>query len=146
MCNHYLLSKLQAHRVKYSRHNKPINLIDVIAEKLDIALNDPTIPTDRMKRVREVKQMLESYKVVLSTIIKNKENIVRKKEFNAKNDGSYNNNKESWTYKNEKNTEEGNWRTLKPDPNPNTLVFSRGFHKQVSNNGMEIKTRFIPKK
>lgn len=147
------------HSMKFSNSNKPFNIIDVLSDKLNTALKDSTLPADHMKRVIEVSQMLEPYKQYVLYLMKKKEYIFRSsfqknvyannKQCNDRNIDS----KESWNYKNPKqNTtvlkskEEGNWRTLKPDSNPNPNIFSRGYHKQISNNGLEIRSRLNSQK
>lgn len=141
------------HKMKFSNSSKPFNLIDVLSDKLNTALKDSTLPADHMKRVIKVLQILEPYKQYVSCLMKEKEYIFRNsfekniyaknKQFNDKNIDS----KESWCYKNRKpNTaiiknKEENWRTLKPDSSSNPNIFSRGYNKQISNNGLEIRSR-----
>lgn len=83
-------------------------------------------------------KILESYKLYVSSVMKNKEHIFGNKVTdNTKTKTvSYNTDrerKESWTHNNnykqvvnhEQNKEEGNWRTLKPDSTPKTTIFMR---------------------
>lgn len=147
------------HKMKFSNSSEPFNLIDILSNKLNTALKDSTLPADHMKRVVKVLQILGPYKEYVSCLMKEKEYIfkngfekniyAKNKQFNDKNIDI----KELWNYKNRKqNTtvikskEEGSWRTLKPDSNPNPNIFSRGYHKQISNNGLEIRSRLNSQK
>jgi len=114
----------------------PVNLLDVLSDKLSLALKNKTLSTDDQKRVVEVVKILESYTLYASNLMKNKEHIFGNKVTEDSKAGNvpYNENgrKESWTYNNYKqdanfvkNKEEGNWRTLKPDSIPKTTVFMR---------------------
>lgn len=106
-------------------------------------------------------QIFEPYTQYVLKLMKDKEHIFGdnfKKINKTKNNPSVKNNneeKESWTHKNYKydnnitnvkTKDEVNWRTLKPDPNPKAHVFSRGYQKHTSDNGMEIRTRLNFKK
>jgi len=119
-------------------------LLDVLSEKLSVALNtNTTLSTDDQKRVTEVMKILESYKLHVSSLMKNKEHIFGNRiTGNTKvKTVSYNNDrgrKESWNHNNYKqvgyhvqNKEEGNWRTLKPDSTPKTTVFMRNNPTQM---------------
>lgn len=74
-----------------------------------------------------------------------------KKDSCTKNNTQFSNKseeKESWTQKPHKQDnacvkvrEVQNWRTLKPDSNPNPNIFSN-HQKDGKNNGMKIKSRF----
>lgn len=112
------------------------------------------LSADHIYRIKEIKQMLESYQLYVSKLMKDKQHIFGngvKNEFK----GKYNKNnerKEVWNYKNNKsnkpfikNTDEGNWRTLKPDRNPNPYIFSRSNQKQVSSSDIEVKSHFDSK-
>lgn len=136
-----------------------VNLIDCLTNRLNSALNDSILSTDHKKRITEIKQLLEPYTQYVLNLMKDKEHIFGsnfKKNSKTNNNTCLKNNyeqKESWSQKhrnhdmtNVKNKDEGNWRTLKPDPNPKQHVFSRGYQKQISDNGMEIRTRFNFKK
>lgn len=127
----------------------------MLSEKLDAASKDPTLLLDHKKRVDEVIHILEPYKLYAMNLMMDKKHIFGnnfKKDFNAKNyvkNNTDNGYEKSWTNKNPKynmnslkRKEEGNWRTLKPDPISNPSIFSQGYQKQTSNNGMEIKSRF----
>lgn len=132
-----------------------VNLIDCLTNRLNSALNDLTLSTDHKKRIMEVKQLLEPYTQYVLNLMKDKEHIFGsnfKKISKTNNDPFFKNNneqKDTWIKKgniiSEKNKDEGNWRTLKPDPNPKQHVFSRGYQKQISDNGMEIRSRFNSK-
>lgn len=88
-------------------------------------------------------KILESFKLHVSSLMKNKEHIFGNKVTdNTKvKTVSYNNDrghKESWTHNNYKqvvnpvqNTDEGNWRTLKPDSTPKTTIFMRNNPTQM---------------
>lgn len=85
-------------------------------------------------------EMLESYKLYVSNLMKKKEHIFGNKVINNTKGGkartaSYSDDrerKESWTHNNYKqvvnpvkNKDEDNWRTLKPDSTPKTTIFMR---------------------
>jgi len=118
-------------------------LLDVLTEKLSIASRNTTLSTDDQKRVTEVMKMLESYKLYVSSLMKNKEHIFGNKvKDNTKTRSvSYSTDKgckESWTHNNYKqvvnpvkNKDEGNWRTLKPDSTPKTTIFMRNNPTQI---------------
>lgn len=91
-------------------------------------------------------KMLESYKLYVSSLMKNKEHIFGNKVTDNAKGGkartvSYSNDrerKESWTHNNYKqvvnpvkNKDESNWRTLKPDSTPNTTIFMRNNPSQI---------------
>jgi len=85
--------------------------------------------------------MLKAYELHVSDLIKDKQHIFgnNAKKCNVKNDVSHyknNEHKDVQNYKNHKpdktyvkNTDEANWRTLKPDPTVNARIFSRNFQK-----------------
>lgn len=131
-----------------------MNLINLLSERLDAALKDSTLSADHKKRVIEVSQLLEQYKIFVNNLMQDKKHIFGndfKKDSYGKSYKQYNNNteeKESWTQKtnrqyktNTKVKEEQNWRTLKPDSNPNPNIFSNQ-QKDGKNSGMKIKSRF----
>lgn len=141
--------------MKFScRSSKPFNLIDLLWEKLNAALKDSELSVGHAKKVTEVLQMLESYNQFVSCVMKENEHIFGsdfKKDVPAKNNKPFsrnNDSKELWRYKNPKentirvkSNDEGNWRSLKPDSTVNPNIFSRGYHRQISNSGVEIKSR-----
>lgn len=134
--------------------SKPFNLIYLLSSKLNAALYDPTLSAEHMHRVKEVFNILEPYKQFVSNLMQEKKhifgNVTRNNSYVKNNKPHYDNeSKAPWVSKNPKQenpkTEE-NWRTLKPDQNPNPNIFSRGFQKQVSDSGMEIKSRLNSQK
>ncbi|XP_060877932.1 uncharacterized protein LOC132950465 [Metopolophium dirhodum] len=137
---------IQTHRTKFSNYTIEVNLLNVISEKLSVALRNTTLSTDDQKRVTEVMKMLESYNLYVSSLMKNKEHIFGNKVTDNTTAGkartvSYSNDrgrKESWTHNNYKqvvnpvkNKDEGNWRTLKPDSTPKTTIFMRNNSTQI---------------
>jgi len=118
-------------------------MLDVLSEKLSIALKNTTLSTDDHKKIIEVMKILESYKLYVSSLMKNKEHIFGNKvtDNTKARTVSYNidrKRKESWTNNNYKqiinpvqNKEEGNWRTLKPDSTPKTTIFMRNNPNQI---------------
>lgn len=128
-----------------------VNLLDVMSEKLSSALKDPTLSTDDQKQVTKVVKILESYKLSVSSLMKNKgyifENNSKVKTLPM---NTNNGRKESWARKNYKqdmnsvqNKEESNWRTLKPDSTPKKSIFMRNnTYNQTQikkNHGMEFE-------
>jgi hypothetical protein len=131
-----------------------MNLIDLLSERLDAALKDSKLPADHKKRVVEVLQIFEPYKMFVSNLMQDKSHLFGnnfKKDSSSKSNRQFNQNsreKESWKQKShtQNNTyvkinEKQNWRTLKPDSNPNPHVFSNQ-QKDIKNNGVKIKSRF----
>lgn len=118
-------------------------MLDVLSEKLPIALRNTTLSTDDQIRVAELIKMLESYKLYVSNLMKNKEHIFGNKitDNTKTRTVSYSNDrvrKESWIDNNSKqvlnpvkNKDEGNWRTLKPDSTPKTTIFMRNNSTQL---------------
>lgn len=118
-------------------------MLDVLSEKLLIALRNTTLSTDDQIRVAELIKMLESYKLYVSNLMKNKEHIFGNKitDNTKTRTVSYSNDrvrKESWIDNNSKqvlnpvkNKDEGNWRTLKPDSTPKTTIFMRNNSTQL---------------
>jgi len=118
-------------------------LLDVLSEKLSIALKNTTLSTDEQNKIVEVMKILESYKLYVSSLMKNKEHIFGNKvtDNTKAKTVTYNidkERKESWTHKNYKqnvnsvqNKEECNWRTLKPDSTPKTTIFMRNNPTQI---------------
>lgn len=149
------LNVFQVHKIKFSsRSSKPFNLIEVLWEKLNVALKDSELSADHAKKVTEVLKMLESYNQFVYCVMKKNEHIFGnyfKKDVPAKNNKPFsrnNDSKEPWRYKNPKedtirvkSNDEENWRSLKPDSAVNPNIFSRGYHRQISNSGLEIKSR-----
>lgn len=130
----------------------------MLTKKLNEALNDPILSDDNIKKVKDIMQMLESYKLYATNLMNEKQHIFGdniKKEFQTKNEESCNKNderKELWNYKSPKPsrtyikpTDEENWRTLKPNPNQNSQVFFRGYQKQTSTNSLEARSPFNSK-
>jgi hypothetical protein len=121
-------------------------LLDVLSEKLSLALKNTTLSTDDQKKITEVMNILEPYKLYVSNLMKNKEHIFGDKFTNDSKVktvqyGNETERKDSWTrnshnnYKQAvnsvKNKEEGNWRTLKPDSTPKTTIFMRNNQTQI---------------
>uniref|UniRef100_A0A2S2PXU8 Uncharacterized protein n=1 Tax=Sipha flava TaxID=143950 RepID=A0A2S2PXU8_9HEMI len=145
---------LQTHRLKFYPKHKSMNLIDLLSERLDAALKDSKLPADHKKRVVEVLQIFEPFKMFVSNLMQDKSHLFGnnfKKDSSSKSNRQFNQNsreKESWKQKShtQNNTyvkinEKQNWRTLKPDSNPNPHVFSNQ-QKDIKNNGVKIKSRF----
>lgn len=134
------------------------NMLDIISSKLNSAVKDQTLPTDYVHRVADILNTLESYKSYVSNLMKQEPEIFGnnfRKNSTSKYDKPSNSNdqKELWMKNTKqsinivKNKDEGNWRTLKPDPNTSSNVFSRGFQKSnYSNNNMEGQSWFNSKK
>ncbi|XP_025203134.1 uncharacterized protein LOC112600180 [Melanaphis sacchari] len=134
---------LLTHRAKFNNYTKEVNLLDVLSKELSLALRNTTLSTDDQKKVTEVMNILEPYKLYVSNLMKNKGHIFENKVANDSKVKTtrYNNEterKESWTHNNYKQTvnsvknkEEGNWRTLKPDSTLKTTVFMRNNHTQM---------------
>lgn len=140
--------------MKFYPQHKSVNLIDLLSERLDAALEDSTLPADDKKRVIEVLQIFEPYKIFVSNLMQDKSHLFGnnfKKDSYSKSNRQFNQNskeKESWKQKTntQNNTsvkikEKQNWRTLKPDSAPNPHIFSSQ-QKDGKNNGTKIKSRF----
>lgn len=132
------------------------NMLDVLSEKLNSAVKDQTLPTDYVKKIAYMLNTLESYKSYVSNLMRQEPDIFGNnfiKDSTAKFDKPFYNNTDQWlknTKKNisiVKNKDEGNWRTLKPDPHASSNVFSRGFQKAIyHNSNMESQSWFNSKK
>lgn len=146
--------------MKFHSNHKVLNILDLLSEKLNSAVNNQTLPTDYVKRVTDILKKLESFKSYVSNLMKQEPNIFGnnfKKNFTTKYDKPFNNNndkKELWLKNAKQNMrivknkdEDNNWRTLKPDPNANSHIFSRGSQKPISyNNNTESQSWFNSKK
>ncbi|XP_026813262.1 uncharacterized protein LOC113553894 [Rhopalosiphum maidis] len=137
---------LMTHRTKFSNYNQEVNLLDVLSEKLSLALKNTTLSTDDKIKITEVMNILEPYKLYVSNLMKNKQHIFGDKFTNGSKVKTvqYSNEtgrKDSWTHNSHnnykltvnsvKNKEEGNWRTLKPDSTPKTTIFMRNNQTQI---------------
>lgn len=121
-----------------------------MSEKLEGAINDPTLSTDYKNRVIEVTQIVEQFQNYVSILNENKDygfGKNYKKDSCAKNDKPFNNNgyEDRWTKQDTvkqdvKKNDKVNWKTLKPNSNLAPNIFS-GYNKQISSSGMEIKFR-----
>lgn len=140
----------QTHRTKFYHQTLSINLIDLLSEKLYTALNDQTLSTFYLERVIEVVKKFETFKLYVSALMKEKHQIFGN-DFNKDSKikrilpSNDNESKESFKHPSYKPTyskkdDDSNWRTLKPDLEPNTSVFSRGQKTQY--NGLESKSYY----
>lgn len=139
--------------MKFQEKFKAFNLIDILSEKLNLAIDDETLSTSYKNIVTEVLQIVESFKTYsVSVMKKHNVHIFRK---NSEIDVPFNNNdvqKEIWIKNNKgyittvKNEDEGNWRMLKPDSNVNSNVFSRCFQKPTTNNSKEVQSSWYNSK
>lgn len=131
--------------------------MDLLSETLDTASNDPALSSNVKKKIAEVQGILETFKRFVKNLMKEREQVFGKgsrKDY-RNNNNSNNDDKppfggrrnEQWTRNNQKDTsnvkndrkKEDNWRTLKPDTDPKSNVFSRGYNKQISTGGSELK-------
>ncbi|VVC25425.1 Tetratricopeptide-like helical domain [Cinara cedri] len=147
---------LMTHSVKFSDHYyKNINLLDLLSEELKKALNDTTLTSINQKRVIEVQNKLEMFNKHVGQLMKEKEHIfgsgfrkvtkknntiINKHHTNLRNEKwARNNNQKDITHVKNYIKKEDNWRTLKPDTDPKSNIFSRVVNKQISKNEMEVK-------
>lgn len=100
--------------------SKTINLIDVLTEKLDRVPNDQRLSTE----MKEVLNVLESFKLYISNLLRPKESDFESKfSNNEPKNLQLKDKKQDARY--EKNIDERNWRTLKPDSNPNFFKYQK---------------------
>lgn len=132
-----------------------MNLLELLSEKLDAAMNDPTFSAEHKKRVIEVTQILEQFENFVSIFDKNTNydtgnnykmdyrNKINKpfSDSGHKDWRTFKHPKQDTDQRDVKKNDEGNWRTLKPDSNVAARIFTR-YNKQTSSSGMEIKSRF----
>lgn len=140
--------------MKFSkRHGMCVNLIDLLTETLDTASKDLTLPSNIKKKVIEVQGILETFKRFVKNLMKEKEQVFgrgyRKNYGNNNNDDKPsfgNKHNEQWARNNHQKNDrkkEDNWRTLKPDTDPKSNVFSHGYNKHLSTSGSEIKLHLM---
>lgn len=144
--------------MKFQPQNSMFNMLDMLSDKLNSAVKDQTLPTDCIEKVPNILNTLESYKSYVSNLMRQEPEIFGnnfRKNSTTKYDKPSTNydQKELWIKNTKqnisivKNKDEGNWRTLKPDPNSSSNVFSRGFQKPIYyNNNNEDRSWLNSKK